>query len=540
MRILTFIFVIFLLFSNQVLAQEDLEIITYYPAPIGVFKDIRADLFKDLTSPNNYFLDLDSRSKIKALNISVPIDNTVQKSLLQVGGTLAADSSDRATGYFRNIGWDKIGICGETVNAGLAGNSFGVYGYAHSTNKVNIGVYGIAEGNVIGNNKDYGIEGQGAGYGSEIGVAGFGDSFGVLVNTGKNEGIDSSLIGDIYSGIFSYSATQHGLYSNVFNVGSSYHAGYFRGYSGAPALEARSDGRYGIYGKSDFDFAGYFRGNRGAVKIYTYISRSLSTQTNQSYAAEIIGNDNELVLTMDSGAFGRYNYTGYMYVRAPDGKEARFGAATLIEPLSSIYLVSFPDYLIWYNPWGEDLYFTYNRAFITSTHPIVINPGEGVLADRYINFNGNVYVKGAGVHVSDLSEPFNLINEDNLESGDVVVIDDTGKSLRKSDKPYDPHAAGVISSKEQSAVIIGYNKKQSIDKPVALAGQVLCKVDASYNKIQPGDLLTTSQTPGHAMKAMPVMETDSRNIYPTGAIIGVALEPLDKGKGKILISLGLE
>ncbi len=39
------------------------------------------------------------------------------------------------------------------------------------------------------------------------------------------------------------------------------------------------------------------------------------------------------------------------------------------------------------------------------------------------------------------------------------------------------------------------------DNDVALAGRVFCKVDATDMEIKTGDLLTTSDLPGYAMKA---------------------------------------
>ena len=62
--------------------------------------------------------------------------------------------------------------------------------------------------------------------------------------------------------------------------------------------------------------------------------------------------------------------------------------------------------------------------------------------------------------------------------------------------------------------------------PVAVSGIVACKVDAGYGAVRPGDLLTTSPTPGHAMRtADPV----------AGTILGKALEPLDAGTGRIRV-----
>ena len=60
--------------------------------------------------------------------------------------------------------------------------------------------------------------------------------------------------------------------------------------------------------------------------------------------------------------------------------------------------------------------------------------------------------------------------------------------------------------------------------PVALAGRVPVKVDAGYGSILAGDLLTTSPTPGHAMRADDPLP---------GTIIGKALEGLESGTGVI-------
>jgi hypothetical protein len=52
--------------------------------------------------------------------------------------------------------------------------------------------------------------------------------------------------------------------------------------------------------------------------------------------------------------------------------------------------------------------------------------------------------------------------------------------------------------------------------PLALTGKVYCKADAQYAPIEVGDLLTTSSTAGHAMKA-----TDHDRAF--GAVLGKAL-----------------
>ena len=69
--------------------------------------------------------------------------------------------------------------------------------------------------------------------------------------------------------------------------------------------------------------------------------------------------------------------------------------------------------------------------------------------------------------------------------------------------------------------------------PVALFGKVFCKVDAAFGAIVPGDLLTTSPTPGHAMKAT----EPSRCV---GSILGKALQPLVAGCGLVPVLVALQ
>jgi hypothetical protein len=66
-----------------------------------------------------------------------------------------------------------------------------------------------------------------------------------------------------------------------------------------------------------------------------------------------------------------------------------------------------------------------------------------------------------------------------------------------------------------------------------LSGTAYCQVDARQEPIQVGDLLTTSATPGHAMKA-------SDPLQAFGAVIGKALQPLPAGTGLIPILLALQ
>ncbi|MEO0140201.1 MAG: hypothetical protein ABIM88_01470, partial [candidate division WOR-3 bacterium] len=77
------------------------------------------------------------------------------------------------------------------------------------------------------------------------------------------------------------------------------------------------------------------------------------------------------------------------------------------------------------------------------------------------------------------------------------------------------------------------------DVPVAVVGIVPCKVSGEGGAIKKGDLLTTSSTPGYAMKASPV-DLGGIEIYRPGTILGKAMEDFSGDKGVILIYVNVK
>ncbi len=150
--------------------------------------------------------------------------------------------------------------------------------------------------------------------------------------------------------------------------------------------------------------------------------------------------------------------------------------------------------------------------------------------------NGNLFVNKGDVILSgaDCAEEFDIIGVENVEPGTVMAINAEG-SLRVSDRPYDKSVAGVISGAGdyKPGLILDRQQSQNYRKPIALIGKVYCKVDAQFGPIEVGDLLTTSPTPGHAMK------TDDP-FKAFGAVIGKALRPLTDGQGLIPILIALQ
>jgi len=108
--------------------------------------------------------------------------------------------------------------------------------------------------------------------------------------------------------------------------------------------------------------------------------------------------------------------------------------------------------------------------------------------------------------------------------------------LRLAQSAYDRMVAGVVSGAGgvNSGLIMQQEGTAAAgEHPVALTGRVYVWVDADKTPVNPGDLLTTADTPGHAMKV-----TDHNKAQ--GAILGKALGTLAKGKGLVLMLVSLQ
>jgi hypothetical protein len=138
---------------------------------------------------------------------------------------------------------------------------------------------------------------------------------------------------------------------------------------------------------------------------------------------------------------------------------------------------------------------------------------------------------------SDIAEPFDVKYAGEIRSGMVMSIDpENPGNLRLSDQAYDRCVAGIISGAGgiNPGMIMGQTGTIADGEyPVALTGRVYCWADASTGSIQPGDLLTTSDIPGHAMKVADYEKAQ-------GAVIGKAMSALETGQGLILVLVSLQ
>jgi len=173
----------------------------------------------------------------------------------------------------------------------------------------------------------------------------------------------------------------------------------------------------------------------------------------------------------------------------------------------------------------------YPESFIAGqVAPVVISNGSGD-----VTMNGSLKVaKDVVLTGGDCAEHFDVSADADCEPGTVMAIGNDG-ALDASAEAYDKKVAGVVSGAGSLRPAIVLDKQSSNEgRPlVALFGKVYCKADAQYAPIEVGDLLTTSDTLGHAMKACDPVRA-------FGAVVGKALGRLTDGCGLIPILVTLQ
>lgn len=158
---------------------------------------------------------------------------------------------------------------------------------------------------------------------------------------------------------------------------------------------------------------------------------------------------------------------------------------------------------------------------------------KGFLGMCMIPGTGPAYLAGVTCDVAfDLAEMYPSLEP--TEPGDVLMVGDPSSpaaSVRRSTGPYDARLLGVVSTSPavvlegEHVYMAGDNTKLITPNKtvVALAGRVPVKVSMENGPIQVGDPLTSSSTPGGAMKAT-----------RAGKILGYALESVSMD-GKVLL-----
>jgi hypothetical protein len=174
-------------------------------------------------------------------------------------------------------------------------------------------------------------------------------------------------------------------------------------------------------------------------------------------------------------------------------------------------------------------------------------PGVFGIYNRVVNrsgleIDGNLLVSVKALEITggaDFAENFDVraASVIAIQPGMVVAIDprNPGK-LSLAQRAYDRRVAGIISGAGDVKPGMMMRQEGTLadgKHPVALSGRVYVWADATRGSIKPGDFLTTSATPGHAMKV-------SNSAKAQGAIIGKAMTGLKAGKGLVLVLVTLQ
>ena len=366
------------------------------------------------------------------------------------------------------------------------------------------GLYsGIVGDNLNPSDGGYGVSGYSFGFAGVFGYGKSPKSNGVYgnVNNGEGSGVHGRNDGEnplASWGVFGYSPKG---FAGVFGAGGNNGVFGQTGNGNAAGVHGRNDGdnklaSWGVFGYSPKGFAGVF--GAGA-------NNGVFGQTNNGNAAGVYG-------TNDGGGAGVLGTS-----KGGDGISGRSFAANK----SGVF--GYTD-----NKDGVGGSFTNSAG------------GVALVVD------GRAKVKVLEITGADLSERFEVksvmasgreASQEQIRPGLVVSIDPQSPGrLVISRQAYDHRVAGIISGAGGIRTGVLMNQPNSLadgSHPVALTGRVYCWVDASFGSIEPGDLLTTSATPGHAMKVT------SRN-KANGAIIGKAMTGLKEGRGLVLVLVTLQ
>ena len=321
------------------------------------------------------------------------------------------------------------------------------------------------------------LEGWTAGIGA--GVYGYGSSsYGVYGRSSYGNGVYGEALAAGKSGVYGLNDAGYGVTGRSANGDGVQGLSSTVGKSGVYGL---NDAGYGVTGRSA-NAVGVYAVNAGGTKDNPAL-RAASTNTTNGMAAYMT-NDS----SYHTAHFQNTGSGGVLFLQNNGAADGSGGG----------------DFISAVNSDGTDQQFR-------------------VLSD------GAAYSDGGWQGAADFAEL--MTTEDDptaYEPGDVLVISaETDRSVALSFEPYSTMVIGIYSEEPGFVGSSHAMEGQRDDEiPVAVVGIVPCKVSAENGPIHRGDLLVTSSTPGHAMRA--------DNPSP-GTILGKALSPLDAGTGTILV-----
>lgn len=435
------------------------------------------------------------------------------------GKAASSDAGTNYGGYFEALGSTGMGVFGQATNTGSYTN-YG--GYFTASGAYGRGVYGYATN--TGNYTNYG------GYFTASGQSGRG-VYGVASNaTGTNSGGYFTSSGATGRGVYAYASGTNGY--------------------GIYAVSSEGDGIYGATSASD-EHAGFFYSSAsvsltGAVlyaRNYNSSGQGIALHAHNDYststdAAAVLSNDGSGPLLKGFGGNGgedefRFDNDGTLRLY----NSSHYNTATFYADYNDYGHIRLMDTTGSYrlslsggaSSGGGGIWLrNADGATTVSIYGDYSGTGDGRVVTNELQITGG----------SDLSEQFDVkAAEDGITPGMVVSIDPARPGqLMLSQIAYDNKVAGIISGAGgiKPGMMMGQAGTEADGQhPVALTGRVYCWADATGGAIQPGDLLTTAQRPGHAMKV-----TD--HTKANGAILGKAMTSLEKGTGLVLVLVSLQ
>jgi hypothetical protein len=416
----------------------------------------------------------------------------------------SANASTAAVGTTSNFSYaQSVGISNNANASTTASEYSNVFSYGISSSA---NASSTASGSQIDNNyyntytQSYGV--SASANASTTGKLSYAQSFGVQGNASANSKLSNAIS---YGVLGSASATSTEQYAISYGV-----------YGSAYASQEKAQ-TYGVY---SFGNAGQSYSNSPVYGVYAqgYFYRSTPTQIQSPIYGVYARSDVYNATQVNSSIYG---VSGEVSVTATEIKYpvyGVYGSAYASQANSRAYGV----YAAAGN--GVPLYVA-GKAIITG------GVSSGHITDRFINRSGQ-----------------------RLRTGDVVKLKGTPIARFQGENNNVPIPEVTLADQENDNKVIGIVDSEAIPGPevpdtrigaddptfiedggdlyvVILGAYAHCKVDATEAPIEVGDLLTSSNNPGHAKKA-----TDPK----LGSIIGKALEPLEQGTGYIAVFVNIQ
>ncbi len=459
---------------------------------------------------------------------------TALTPLVQSVGVRAANSSTNVNGYglwASHAGWGDgvlatsvsgIGVDASSTNGyGVRAQSTGSYGlFATSTSSLAINAQSVSNTAVLGSS------GSTAAGGYAI--------YGLL--QASNPGANSAAIrgesdgtGANGFGVYgSQNGSGWGVYGKCNSIGGG-GGGVWGQSTGGDGVFGQSSTANGVAGLSDSG-PGVFGSSTSSNGVYG----SGSSSANGVYGTSSSGRGLWGVSTTGDGVYGNSNSGRGVWGVGNTG-DGVYGVSTSGDGVSGSSGGAFKSGVYGVSSNGSGYGGFFDNTTLGGIGLSANSSGGGIAFVANGTAQVNVLQIMGG---SDVAERFD-IRDEHVTPGSVVSIDSehAGKLL-VSAQAFDRKVAGVVSGAGgiKSGMVLGQNGTEATgDTRVALTGRVYCWCDASYGAVEPGDLLTTSPTSGHAMKV-----TNENRDRAQGAILGKAMTGLRHGRGLVLILVGLQ